>query len=289
MKIQRSFLPGSKWLYVKLYCGPISSDEILIYDIFYIVNKFLKNKLISKWFFVRYADPDPHLRLRFLLSDVENVGAALQVINKRFSSLIGGMVWKVQIDTYNREIERYNQFFYDKVESIFSFDSFCILNILRSIGKNGESDNIRWMIGLKLADELLNDFDFDQNKKQELISVVSNSFKSEFGYTNKSELFKKKYRLNKKDIESVLNDDLQNEKFSQFIYKRSVNIKSLLREIDKENNKFNIVKERLVIDLIHMSLNRLFISKNRVHELILYDFLNVYYKGKISRLKTLKE
>ena len=36
---------------------------------------------------------------------------------------------------------------------------------------------------------------------------------------------------------------------------------------------------------IHMSLNRIFRSENRLHELIIYDFMTRYYKSKIAQNK----
>ncbi|BAR50415.1 hypothetical protein TFKS16_0059 [Tannerella forsythia KS16] len=32
-----------------------------------------------------------------------------------------------------------------------------------------------------------------------------------------------------------------------------------------------------------MSLNRLFRSRNRIHELVLYDFMKRYYNGMLAR------
>jgi hypothetical protein len=34
-----------------------------------------------------------------------------------------------------------------------------------------------------------------------------------------------------------------------------------------------------------MMLNRLFRSKNRLHELVLYDFMNRYYKSELAKEK----
>jgi len=35
----------------------------------------------------------------------------------------------------------------------------------------------------------------------------------------------------------------------------------------------------------HMMVNRLFKSKQRLHEMVLYDFLHRYYKSEIARQK----
>lgn len=43
--------------------------------------------------------------------------------------------------------------------------------------------------------------------------------------------------------------------------------------------------ESLLSSYTHMSLNRLFISKNRIYELVLYDFLRRYYTSEIAKRK----
>src|SRR5207248_587833 len=59
----RRFPPGSEWLYAKLYAGNSSVDQILAGLVAGVVSGFAG--AFDLWFFLRYADPDWHLRLRF--------------------------------------------------------------------------------------------------------------------------------------------------------------------------------------------------------------------------------
>ncbi|MBK6829054.1 MAG: thiopeptide-type bacteriocin biosynthesis protein [Chitinophagaceae bacterium] len=61
--IQRNFLPGSSWLYYKIYCGSKSADEILLNVIQPLTTELQLGKLISQWFFIRYNDPDFHIQV----------------------------------------------------------------------------------------------------------------------------------------------------------------------------------------------------------------------------------
>jgi len=72
MEMVRKFIPGTEWLYLKIYTGVKTSDVLLEEAILPLVTCFLNNNLINKWFFIRYNDPKPHLRIRFELSDVNN-------------------------------------------------------------------------------------------------------------------------------------------------------------------------------------------------------------------------
>ena len=46
--------------------------------------------------------------------------------------------------------------------------------------------------------------------------------------------------------------------------------------------------DSLLASYIHMMMNRLFKSKNRLHELVLYEFLYRYYKGEQAKEKYIK-
>ncbi len=62
--IVRSFPPGSEWLYAKLYVGSATADRVLRQVIRPVVGEALGSGAAEGWFFIRYGDPDWHLRLR---------------------------------------------------------------------------------------------------------------------------------------------------------------------------------------------------------------------------------
>ncbi|MEK8106376.1 thiopeptide-type bacteriocin biosynthesis protein [Micromonospora sp. M12] len=53
-------LPGGEWLYALVYCSGERQDELLR-----AVPALAAGLDVDRWFFLRYGDPDPHLRLRF--------------------------------------------------------------------------------------------------------------------------------------------------------------------------------------------------------------------------------
>jgi len=65
----RTFIPGSEWIYFKIYTGTKTADAILKNELYGFVSEMLKNKVIDKWFFIRYNDPDFHIRLRIHLKE----------------------------------------------------------------------------------------------------------------------------------------------------------------------------------------------------------------------------
>jgi len=283
---QRKYPPGSEWLYMKIYAGNKTIEKILVEEIPFIINKIKQSELIIKWFFIRYVDPEFHLRIRFLSNNKQNTGQIIDIVNKRFNKLIeSNLVWKIQLDTYNRELERYGIQLIEEAESIFYADSECILSILKDLKGN---ENYRWMIALKLIDALLSDFGLTVEEKQKLMEDAGKAYKAEFGFNEfNAKQFNTKFRENKKTVESVLNNSLNEQAFMlllQPIKKRSKQIIPIAGQIKSKSTKDHSVNE-LLKSYLHMMLNRLFLTNNRLHELILYDFMLRYYASEIAKEK----
>ena len=99
---------GSEWLYYKFYCGTRSSDKVLLEAVAPLTEALLGDHLIDQWFFVYYANPDNHLRVRFHLTDVRQLNAVIVMINIHIRAYeINGHIWKSHTGAYRREIERY--------------------------------------------------------------------------------------------------------------------------------------------------------------------------------------
>ncbi len=291
--VKRVYTPGSEWIYFKIYAGYKTLDNILSQDISFVVNKLNKKCVIKKWFFIRYAEPDSHIRIRFLVCDVKYIGDVILLLHNRISNLVlSGFVWKIQLDTYNRELERYGYSLIEETESIFCFDSECILGILNQI-MISQNENYRWMIALKMIDSLLSDFSFCLEDKLEMMKTVSDSFMTEFGFNKfNSKQFNSKFRNNKNVVEAVLSGTIKDDNFeimSNLLDNKSIKLSPIIKQLQTKLCKRNdFTLNGLLISYIHMTLNRLFISKNRLHELVLYDFLKRYYTSEIAKEKYIK-
>ena len=68
----RMFIPGSEWVYFKIYTGTKTADSILKNELYDFVKEMMKYDLIDRWFFIRYNDPDFHIRLRLHMKEVRN-------------------------------------------------------------------------------------------------------------------------------------------------------------------------------------------------------------------------
>jgi thiopeptide-type bacteriocin biosynthesis protein len=100
-------LPGGEWLYAKLYTGAERAPELLRDHLGGLLD-LVGPGVVDRWFFVRYADPRPHLRLRLhgeprSLWDVALTAIRGWAADLRRSGLLGDVV----LDSYDPEIERY--------------------------------------------------------------------------------------------------------------------------------------------------------------------------------------
>src|SRR5579875_2524691 len=131
---ERRRFPGEDWAYLKLYAALSQHEEIIAGPLREIVSVLQKQKLIDRWFFIRYFDPEPHLRVRFHARE----GVDVQTIHTNvlpWSAHLArhGLLQRSSLETYEREVERYGgPDAIDLVERAFTTDSASVSNIIAS-------------------------------------------------------------------------------------------------------------------------------------------------------------
>ncbi len=288
--IQRHFPPGSEWLYYKIYTGIHTTDKILGNCIKPLTEELWAEGLIDKWFFIRYADPEKHLRIRLHIPDPADYGRIVKRISQVTNTLVDEkLIWKLQTDTYSRELERYGIGTIEECENYFWKDSVFICEVLHSI-EGEEGEQIRWITGLRAVDELLNDFGFKLHTKKAFMNNLASSFRKENGDGKTLRLLlDTKFREQRKVLELNLNKEKDNENELSLIWNLLSKKQEETRPVIERINAFYREEPagpayyNLVSSLIHMLLNRLFKSQQRIHEMVIYDFLFNYYSSLIAR------
>src|SRR5262249_48674476 len=176
--ILRTFPPGSQWLTVKLYGGPIVVDR-LVRDL--VGPLAAAGGLARRWFFVRYADPHSHLRLRFEGNPERLQAELLPRVQAAVAPLLDdGRLWKVQLDTYEREVERYGgPAGIGPCEQLFHHDSEATVELLQLLEDDGRGDR-RWRLALLGMDRLLDDLGLDLEGKRAVLRGARGAFRAEF-------------------------------------------------------------------------------------------------------------
>ncbi len=267
----RAFAPGSEWLYYKLYCGEKTADYILQHYVAPLVQQLESMGLIDNWFFVRYADPDAHLRLRLHLPSPNQAGVVMQLVGAGLPPLGGqSPIWKIQLDTYQREVARYGATTMALAETLFGLQSQAVLPVL------GAPDN--WLWGLAAMAELLDACGLPLTRKLALLTQLRTAFAQEFALDKRLQLqLDAKYRHARPAIEQAVEAVEAAGPPAQL---RALG--QQLAELEAQQ-QLEVPYDQLLGSYLHMLLNRLLPTQPRLHELVLYDFLLRYYRSQQAK------
>lgn len=260
MKIKRDqllLLPGnSDWMYYKLY-GCNNRQNELISTLYEVCEELVSDGLSKKYFFIRYSDPEPHLRVRIQPSE-NNVLELYAVMSKLSNNLhADGLISKAVNDTYMRELERYGGLqLIQHAEKYFHSDSKLAMSLITMQRYNKLNFNMDY-IGISFIVSVLEAF----NLSFEETEIFLNSF------TNKKS-YKKDYQNDKRMIMSAVDssDDwfgirnlMPDPKVYDLINENSTNLRSYVDAIyasDQQGELTNTIKG-ICTSIIHMFFNRL--------------------------------
>lgn len=152
----RTRAPGSDWLYAKLYVGGTVAEQLLGRSLAGFARDILAAGLADEWFFVRYRDPRPHLRVRFRGEPEALTGDFTARLYAWVAELIDqGACQSLVLDTYERELERYGgELGMETAEAVFGVDSRAACELLR-LDLSGAFGADRQLLSVLTVDRLL--------------------------------------------------------------------------------------------------------------------------------------
>ena len=276
MSAQRTFPPGGEWLYAKIYCGEASADRVLREAIAPVVRAHG-----GPWFFIRYNDPEPHLRVRLHGVDW---GAAMPALERALAPLIAsGVARKLQLDTYERELERYGgDAGIGLAEELFWRDSECVLSIVELLSGDAGAD-ARWRLAIRGIESMLVALGVVDREK--LYASAKESLGKEFNadvglWTRIGDRFaKERASLDQLFAPSEADAEHDLEPGFTLLAERDVRLAGL----GDRMRAAGVDVEGLAWSLVHMHANRLLHASHRAQELVLYDFLRRLHASKRSR------
>jgi thiopeptide-type bacteriocin biosynthesis protein len=284
----RTFAPGGDWLYVKVYAGGGTLDEVLKTAVCRVVQAALDSGAAQRWFFLRYADPHEHLRLRFGGEPVALHRDVLPLLYEAFQPFVrSGRVWKVQLDTYEREIERYGGLEgAAAAEDVFCADSDAVLAILQGLAGD-EGLDVRWRLALCGLDGLLSDFGFDLEARRAQAARWREAFQRELGGGAAKRQLGDRFRVERQRLEMLLWRPEEHDSLAfawRALERRSARWLETARRLNglAASGRLHTEVPDLVSSYAHMHVNRLIRSAARAHEAVLYDFLHRLYDARIA-------
>jgi thiopeptide-type bacteriocin biosynthesis protein len=304
----RSFAPGSEWLYAKLYGGEASLDLVLVDAVEPLRRFALDTGAADGWFFLRYADPDSHLRVRFH-GDARRLTAEIwPELERRLEPwLATRALHRIELGTYEREIERYGGLDGVRVsERLFQVDSEAALAIVSAtLGESG--GDARWRAALLGMHGLYAAFDDDLERRAALTTKLRDGFAKEF---RADAALKDALRLRVRAERARLSALLQNRaggasdsgaldelgdvgelpadsELQRIFAVRQRALEPLVEELRalEHHDELTCSVMDLVPSYAHVFTNRVLRSAARAHEYVMYELLSAHYRSCVGRAR----
>lgn len=277
--VKKTFLPNSEWLYYKIFVAKNFSSELLI-KLIPICERLKKKKKIKSFFYIKYYSPDFHVRLRVNVAP-NGYDEVYRVINPILNTYVNKKsIYKVQMDTYFREVARYG---YEKIsffEDLFYKDSILSQRILKNT-INDENSLWKYTVATVLGYSKI--FGFSTSDLLNFSTQMHASLAAEFyqnTVTNKS--LNLKYKTLCSDILEIIIDS--DNFYSQFFNK---NFKTLDVNILEFINRLSFNERKYYLNsMIHMHIIRVVNSQNRFYEMLIHYLLKKALKSLAVRNKT---
>jgi thiopeptide-type bacteriocin biosynthesis protein len=289
--LPRTFPPGSTWLYAKIYCGTTTADTVLRDAIGPLVRGALDAGDATHWFFLRYADPAPHVRVRLAGDPARLAAQVAPALHRAVAPLVAdGSVARVQLDTYTRELERYGgDASMELVEQIFWFDSEAVLAIVEQLDGDAGAD-ARWRLALRGIDRLLAALGLDGEGRARVVGRGREMLGGE--HRASAELWRglgERFTRERADLEVVFGGDPAREADHALEPGFTILARRDQRIAEMSADLRAAIGDRLDDigwSLAHMHANRLLHAAQRTQEMVLYDFLRRLYAAQRARRST---
>jgi lantibiotic biosynthesis protein len=289
--VARYLPPGTEWLFLKSYCGHAGADDLLADFMAPLVRPLCQSGAAAGWFFIRYGDPEWHLRLRIRVPSADarvEVRAALDATLRE--ALAAGRTWRVQYDTYQREIERYGgPRGILLAEDLFHLDSDIVVDVVRALREHGALDQ-RWLMAIYNIDVLLSALRVPMEQRVMLFNTARDQFAARYPqagpFLRKS--LSEKYRDCRHLVEDVVSATTIDGGIAAAIqaaaaYREPVqHWADRLRHAERTGALDRSVSQ-LLFSYAHMHINRMLRSAHQSQELVLYEFFGRLYRSHGAR------
>lgn len=280
---QRRFSVGSEWLYLKIYAGEKASDALLVERLFPAIRELIDQQTIQQFFFVRYQDTDPHLRLRFRGNPhLEFYHYVIRRIERALQTHVqSGLVHKIQTDTYQRELERYGPNQIMRCEQVFHHDSLSTLQFMSQTGTTFD-ENLRFAFAAHKIDRLLEGMGLDVTDRLTLLERLKERYFREFnGNDQLRQQLNERFRTYRSLLEQALSRPFALANGLENWVDEQRPALAALGDTDRTSPRF----QTMATSLLHMAVNRLFPSKQRAYELVIYYCLAKHYDSVRARAR----
>ncbi|WP_437757316.1 lantibiotic dehydratase [Sorangium sp. So ce1389] len=272
-RLGRGAPPGSEWLYAKLYAGRADADRLLRDVVAGVVSAARSSGAADRWFFVRYGDPDWHVRLRLRGSPERLITEVLPALRAAAAApMADGTLWRLQLDTYEPELERYGGAEgVDLAERLFMADSEAVLALLLLDDAARADDRSR--LAVRSSAALLDALGLDSDAQRALLADLAQRFRRELRPTADFERqLGARYRAERPLLERAM-AARASDPAEGVLRRRGAALAGVAGALRESAPRLGVELPALSGAYLHMHVNRLLRAPSRAEELRIYDFL----------------
>jgi thiopeptide-type bacteriocin biosynthesis protein len=286
-----AFTPGEQWLSASIFASHSTLDRRLATLVGSLIQHLRTTGAIEGWFFIRYWEPKPHLRLRLRGAPQrlrEEVWPALQEAIK--PCLDSGEIHAVRLDTYVQEVNRYGgPRAIAAAERFFEADSDMTLALLAL--DDHDMPDLRERVALMATDALLRAFGLDETGRETFATDSEAALMADMPLaTGGDTVLGQRFRTLRSALTALVTDGSEETggwppAARDIITRRSAAAsayRDLCRRLDDEGALTTSVSD-ILGSLVHMQTNRLMRAAPRAVELVIYDLLRRLYRSERAR------
>jgi lantibiotic biosynthesis protein len=280
----RRFEPGSEWL-LPASTGPRRSP--IAYSPICSAprrDRLRAASLIDRWFFTRYRDPDRHLRVRFHGLPDQLLREVLPALSEVIApALDAGLIYRVTVDTYEREVERYGGLEgVELMEAASEADSDAVLAVL---GHSVNQAHRRYLAVASVA-ALYAQSGLDMLARHQCCDFLRRAF-SDRNRSSLGTLLAADERAERSDLEAAVAslDDPGAPPTVQALRARSGALRPVLARFRAvhEAGRLEQPLTDVLCSVAHMFVNRFLREAGHRDELRVHDALARLYEGQLAR------
>ena len=249
-----------EWISMKIYGANDRTDTFIARDISSLTYTLIKNKIIDKFFFLRYRDSSNHIRIRFH-GDSETLLKNYSLIQFWMKNLLDRKITtNFIIDTYDRELERYGgENVIDSIETLFYSSSLSVIELLK-IRKNLNISD--YYLGLICTMYFSTQFELKLEEAINLFDISNSKFRDQFQKEREKFIEVADFFMHKNPISS--------QEFINIVKFLSI-MEGSIQQVIKQLKNENLSRTKyldIVSSIIHMHFNRLFSNNLQIEPVI---------------------
>jgi thiopeptide-type bacteriocin biosynthesis protein len=260
------------WTHMNIFVGESVLDLLLTRYVQPLVQRLRHGGLIDKWFFVRYADPNSHVRLRLHLPNQGGHQRVASAVSKMVQRAVADRcAWSADWATYEPESCDYGGGRGMALsEGIFCADSEAVIQLL-GFANSPQFAARRWLLAVVGMHDMMQAFGLDRRQMNALLEVI-------VARTPETE------RPDKHDVSAIYRS-CRGEMISLLMEpdKLPPRLQATFRaRLEKLSMAFRQLRraastaaplEQILANHLHMFANRLFAQTDGKEEYLAYDLL----------------